>query len=638
MPRIRVTRSAERVDRPTADFDAYPQPGVIAADASTSSPLFVTLPSAALMRGGEITVVNIGASGTVIVDTTGADTINGSGTYTLATQYDAVTVESLGGAPGWVISTGGGGGGGGVTDHGALTGLGDDDHKLYEPTTTDFDVTGAYTVTTETRLIMAVGGTVTLPAGSTRIAAGARTLNVLAGTTDVTISTVSTDNVYNVGDTAYVLKAGSTVRLVPYDLGGFVLWIVGERAGASVDVPGWYDTTTGTLTVATGETVVMGATGPEWTVGATDGYHFLSGTGWTDNVPVLIPCKNTSGGSLSKGAPVYITGTVGSTAVIEVAAADSDDPTKMPAIGLLDTTLAVNDFGYVVTQGIISGVNTSAYTINAPLYVSTTAGQLTQTRPSTGIQPIARAGRINSSTGTLIVVGSGTTQNITAIDPIWDAAGDLAVGSGADTAARLAKGTRTQALVVGASTLEWDANHFSGGNFVTGTVANTIAETLPGATPFGAVAAPTTTGIAHLHGVYLPKGTVVTNLTVVSGSVAAGTPTNQWFALCNDSRQVLRYTVNDLTAAWNVNTPKTLGLTSTYTTTYSGLHYIAVVVTATTMPSFRGINVNAGTMTGISGQSFASSTGLTTPAAFGPEGTAFAAATSRIQIVMGIVS
>lgn len=36
-----------------------------------------------------------------------------------------VTVAQL------TVQTGGGGGGGGVTDHGALTGLGDDDHSQY---------------------------------------------------------------------------------------------------------------------------------------------------------------------------------------------------------------------------------------------------------------------------------------------------------------------------------------------------------------------------------------------------------------------------------------------------------------------------------------------------------------------------
>lgn len=46
-----------------------------------------------------------------------------------------------------------------------------------------------------------------------------------------------------------------------------------------------------------------------------------------------------------------------------------------------------------------------------------------------------------------------------ATDPIWDAAGDLAVGAGADTAAGLAKGSALQVLRVNAAgtALEWAA-------------------------------------------------------------------------------------------------------------------------------------------------------------------------------------
>lgn len=46
-----------------------------------------------------------------------------------------------------------------------------------------------------------------------------------------------------------------------------------------------------------------------------------------------------------------------------------------------------------------------------------------------------------------------------ATDPIWDAAGDLAVGTGANTAAKLSKGTALQVLRVnaGATALEWAA-------------------------------------------------------------------------------------------------------------------------------------------------------------------------------------
>jgi hypothetical protein len=81
-----------------------------------------------------------------------------------------------------------------------------------------------------------------------------------------------------------------------------------------------------------------------------------------------------------------------------------------------------------------------------------------------------------------------------ATDPIWDAAGDLAVGSGADTAARLAKGDDGKVLTMVAGAVAWAAATGGGamatdplwdaaGDLAVGTGANTGAKltlTVPG--------------------------------------------------------------------------------------------------------------------------------------------------------------
>jgi peptidoglycan hydrolase-like protein with peptidoglycan-binding domain len=67
---------------------------------------------------------------------------------------------------------------------------------------------------------------------------------------------------------------------------------------------------------------------------------------------VVIECKNTSGATITKGTPVYQTGTVGATDVIEIAPADAlISAGAQPAIGLLQTTLNDNGFGKVVITG-----------------------------------------------------------------------------------------------------------------------------------------------------------------------------------------------------------------------------------------------------------------------------------------------
>ncbi len=174
--------------------------------------------------------------------------------------------------------------------------------------------------------------------------------------------------------------------------------------------------------------------------GTPDAFTFLDGTGaWTADVPVYLAVKNTTASTIAKGTPVYATGSVGASGRVEIAPADADDASKMPALGLLATELIANGEGHVVVQGILRGVDTSTggYSINAPVYVSTTAGQLTATKPTGAselIQNIARVIRVHSN-GELLVGGALRTNDVpNAID-----AGKLTTGTVAT--ARLGTGT-----------------------------------------------------------------------------------------------------------------------------------------------------------------------------------------------------
>jgi hypothetical protein len=118
---------------------------------------------------------------------------------------------------------------------------------------------------------------------------------------------------------------------------------------------------------------------------------------------LYIHVKNTSGGQLTRGTPVYIVGNVGDTDRVEVAAADFDDATKMPAVGLLEQTLANNGSGDAIILGELDEANTNAYTINTELYVGNN-GALTSTRPTTGqVQSVGAVARVNSNTGVIVV-------------------------------------------------------------------------------------------------------------------------------------------------------------------------------------------------------------------------------------------
>jgi predicted small metal-binding protein len=129
---------------------------------------------------------------------------------------------------------------------------------------------------------------------------------------------------------------------------------------------------------------------------------------------VHLTVKNTSGVTINAGTPVYATGTVGATSTIEIAAADAGNSAKMPAIGLLEQTLAHNAFGTLMVVGVLRQQNTGSYSINQTLYVAN-GGGLTGTRPTATtqlVQNIGRVVRVNGSSGEILVYGAGRTNDV----------------------------------------------------------------------------------------------------------------------------------------------------------------------------------------------------------------------------------
>jgi hypothetical protein len=132
---------------------------------------------------------------------------------------------------------------------------------------------------------------------------------------------------------------------------------------------------------------------------------------------VLLEIKNTSGGSLAKGTPVYITGTVGATNVLTVSAADAANAAKMPATGLVYSTLANNEFGHVIVTGLLTNITTSPIdgltpTTNQTIYVKA-GGGLTLTKP-TGtnlIQNVGKVGKVNGGGAGSIAVSNIQRSN-----------------------------------------------------------------------------------------------------------------------------------------------------------------------------------------------------------------------------------
>ena len=149
--------------------------------------------------------------------------------------------------------------------------------------------------------------------------------------------------------------------------------------------------------------------------GTADAFHFLAGDlTWQDAVPLDVGAKNTTASTIAKGTPVYVTGSVGAGATVEVAPAEASSSGTMTAIGLTTSALAANATGYVRVMGVLSGVSTGAYSINQTLYVGS-AGGLTSTRPTgstTLVQNIGKVIRANNNNGEILVMGPGRANDV----------------------------------------------------------------------------------------------------------------------------------------------------------------------------------------------------------------------------------
>lgn len=116
------------------------------------------------------------------------------------------------------------------------------------------------------------------------------------------------------------------------------------------------------------------------TVTTTSGAVDLSVAVAASTTNVICQVRNTTGSTLTKGTAVYISGATGQNPTVSKAIA-TGDATSAQTLGLMSADLANNSNGYVTVIGLISNLNTSAYSDGDQLYLSgVTAGTLTATK------------------------------------------------------------------------------------------------------------------------------------------------------------------------------------------------------------------------------------------------------------------
>lgn len=113
---------------------------------------------------------------------------------------------------------------------------------------------------------------------------------------------------------------------------------------------------------------------------------------------------NKTGGSLTKGTLVYITGYDTTLAAPSVTAADADTGGKVAEL-VLSADIADNASGTAYTDGLVSSIDTSgASAVGSLAYLSTTAGEFTWSAPSDGddvVQVVGVCATKNATTGSM---------------------------------------------------------------------------------------------------------------------------------------------------------------------------------------------------------------------------------------------
>lgn len=215
--------------------------------------------------------------------------------------------------------------------------------------------------------------------------------------------------------------------------------------------------------------------------------------------------RNNSGVSIPKGAPVYATGSSGTTLTVALADA-SVEATSSQTLGLAQETIGINANGYVVAVGLMDGISTATLTEGQIVWLSETTGQLTTTRPTQPAHGVVCGYCVKQGAGTsgilyvkvdngqelnelhdVLISGVSTGQVLRhASDGLWKnhtpVAADISDSTTAGRALVTAADAAAQRTALGLGTLATQSGTFSGTSSGTNTgdviLATSLADIL----------------------------------------------------------------------------------------------------------------------------------------------------------------
>lgn len=200
-------------------------------------------------------------------------------------------------------------------------------------------------------------------------------------------------------------------------------------SGANSDITSLSGITGGISTVdfitydtAVNTTPTAGQVGWNTTFG-TNTRALGNGTVILDGMDVVVYARNDETTTLTKGTVVYISGATGDHASVK-RAINTGDSTSAMTIGFVKDDIAAGANGYIVTQGVVNGLNLGSYTAGDIIYLGSTAGTFTKVKPyaPNHIVILGVVERANSGNGQIYVkVNNGweldELHNVSAVSP-----------------------------------------------------------------------------------------------------------------------------------------------------------------------------------------------------------------------------
>ncbi len=116
----------------------------------------------------------------------------------------------------------------------------------------------------------------------------------------------------------------------------------------------------------------------------------------------VIRGRNVNSFTLTKGTVVYINGESGNRPIFATASWEGD-PSSATTIGIIAQDINSSQTGYAVTDGLIRGINTNAFSPGTSLYLSS-SGQYTNTPPLSPLHEVRLGKTITQATNGVIYI------------------------------------------------------------------------------------------------------------------------------------------------------------------------------------------------------------------------------------------